>query len=345
MTFTQKNWRGILSCFLIAVPAWLLGKSFPVVGGAVIAILAGMLITMLWSEKGKAEAGINWTSKIILQSAVVLLGFGMNLGIIIQTGIHSLPIIISTISISLLIAWTLRKKMRISRNTAALIGVGSSICGGSAIAAAAPIVKADNNEVAQSISVIFLFNALAALLFPLLGSMIGFDTTSGNAFGVFAGTAINDTSSVTAAATTWDSMWALGTSTLDEAVTVKLTRALAIIPVTLVLAMLIARKENKAADSAGTFSFKRAFPMFILYFLIASIVTTICLQLGVSAETFQPLKELSKFFIVMAMAAIGLNSNLVKLVRNGGRPILLGACCWVGITLVSLIVQHFMGIW
>ena len=215
----------------------------------------------------------------------------------------------------------------------------------SAIAAAAPIVKADNNEVAQSISVIFLFNALAALLFPLLGSMIGFDTTSGNAFGVFAGTAINDTSSVTAAATTWDSMWALGTSTLDEAVTVKLTRALAIIPVTLVLAMLIARKENKAADSAGTFSFKRAFPMFILYFLIASIVTTICLQLGVSAETFQPLKELSKFFIVMAMAAIGLNSNLVKLVRNGGRPILLGACCWVGITLVSLIVQHFMGIW
>ena len=345
MTFMQKNWRGILSCFLIAVPAWLLGKSFPVVGGAVIAILAGMLITMLWSEKGKAEAGINWTSKIILQSAVVLLGFGMNLGIIIQTGIHSLPIIISTISISLLIAWTLRKKMRISRNTAALIGVGSSICGGSAIAAAAPIVKADNNEVAQSISVIFLFNALAALLFPLLGSMIGFDTTSGNAFGVFAGTAINDTSSVTAAATTWDSMWALGTSTLDEAVTVKLTRALAIIPVTLVLAMLIARKENKAADSAGTFSFKRAFPMFILYFLIASIVTTICLQLGVSAETFQPLKELSKFFIVMAMAAIGLNSNLVKLVRNGGRPILLGACCWVGITLVSLIVQHFMGIW
>lgn len=345
MTFMQKNWRGILSCFLIAVPAWLLGKSFPVVGGAVIAILAGMLITMLWSEKGKAAAGINWTSKIILQSAVVLLGFGMNLGIIIQTGIHSLPIIISTISISLLIAWTLRKKMRISRNTAALIGVGSSICGGSAIAAAAPIVKADNNEVAQSISVIFLFNALAALLFPLLGSMIGFDTTSGNAFGVFAGTAINDTSSVTAAATTWDSMWALGTSTLDEAVTVKLTRALAIIPVTLVLAMLIARKENKAADSAGTFSFKRGFPMFILYFLIASIVTTICLQLGVSAETFQPLKELSKFFIVMAMAAIGLNSNLVKLVRNGGRPILLGACCWVGITLVSLIVQHFMGIW
>ena len=345
MTFIQKNSLGILSCILIALPAWVLGKSFPVIGGAVIAILAGMLITMVWGEKGKAAAGINWTSKIILQTAVVLLGFGMNLGIIIRTGLNSLPIIISTISISLIIAWTLRKTMRISRNTAALIGVGSSICGGSAIAAAAPVVKADNNEVAQSISVIFLFNALAALFFPMLGSFIGFDTTSGSAFGIFSGTAINDTSSVTAAAATWDSMWSLGTATLDEAVTVKLTRALAIIPVTLLLAMLIARKENKKAGSADTFSFKRAFQMFILYFLIASVVTTICLQLGVSADTFQPLKELSKFFIIMAMAAIGLNSNIVKLIKNGGRPILLGACCWIGITIVSLIMQHIMGIW
>ena len=109
--------------------------------------------------------------------------------------------------------------------------------------------------------------------------------------------------------------------------------------------MLIARKENKKAGSADTFSFKRAFPMFILYFLIASVVTTICLQLGVSADTFQPLKELSKFFIIMAMAAIGLNSNIVKLIKNGGRPILLGACCWIGITIVSLIMQHIMGIW
>ncbi len=344
MQFIESKVPGILVCFLIALPSWYLGHLFPVVGGAVIAILAGMLITLFWQEKGRAAGGINWTSRIILQTAVVLLGFGMNLGIIIRTGMDSLPIIISTISASLIIAWVLHRVMHISRNTSALIGVGSSICGGSAIAAAAPVVDADSQEVAQAISVIFFFNAMAALFFPPLGSLIGFDTTSGSAFGIFAGTAINDTSSVTAAAATWDSMWALGTETLDEAVTVKLTRALAIIPVTLLLAMLVARRKEGAGSGSG-FSFRRAFPMFILYFLLASLFTTLCLHSGIGAENFQPLKELSKFFIIMAMAAIGLNSNLVRLIKSGGRPLLLGACCWAGITAVSLIMQHFMGIW
>ncbi|TYZ25007.1 YeiH family protein [Selenomonas ruminis] len=347
MLFLRNNSFGIFVCFLIALPAWLLGKLFPVVGGAVLAILFGMVITFFWHEHGKAQAGINWTSKIILQSAVVLLGFGMNLGVIVQTGIVSLPIIVSTITTSLVVALVLHRGLDISRNTSALIGVGSSICGGSAIAAAAPVVKADSNEIAQSISVIFLFNAMAALLFPILGHMIGFDTTSGEAFGIFAGTAINDTSSVTAAAATWDSMWGLGTQTLDEAVTVKLTRALAIIPVTLLLAMLVAKKEaaQNEGSSLETFSLKRAFPMFILYFVLAAVVTTVCLNLGVSADVFQPLKELAKFFIVMAMAAIGLNSNVVKLIKTGGKPILLGACCWAGITVVSLLVQRILGIW
>ncbi|MCR5757302.1 MAG: YeiH family protein [Selenomonas sp.] len=345
MTFARNNFYGIFICFLIAVPSWLLGQAFPIVGGAVIAILAGMLITTLWKDHGEAATGINWTSKIVLQTAVVLLGFGMNLNVIIQTGVFSLPIIISTITTSLVVAWVLHRMLNISRNTSALIGIGSSICGGSAIAAAAPVVKANSNEIAQSISVIFLFNAMAALLFPILGHLIGFDTTAGEAFGIFAGTAINDTSSVTAAAATWDSMWGLGTQTLDEAVTVKLTRALAIIPVTLLLAILVAKKEKSTGSSTETFSFKRAFPMFILYFVLAAVFTTLCMNFGIQAEMFQPLKELSKFFIVMAMAAIGLNSDMVKLIRSGGKPIFLGACCWAGITIISLLVQDILGIW
>ena len=135
MNFIQKNIKGILVCFLIAIPSWLIGKAFPVIGGPVIAILAGMVITCFWTEKGTAESGIKWTSKIILQTAVVLLGFGMNLGVILQTGKQSLPIIISTISTSLIIAWLLRKVLNVPSNTSILVGVGSSICGGSAIAA------------------------------------------------------------------------------------------------------------------------------------------------------------------------------------------------------------------
>ena len=310
-----------------------------------LSILFGMLIALFWSDKGKAAAGIKWTSKIILQTAVVLLGFGLNLGVIFETGKQSLPIIVCTIGISLLLAWALHKALRVPSDTAILVGVGSSICGGSAIAATAPVIGADDNEVAQSISVIFFFNVLAAIFFPMLGSAIGFDTSAGDAFGIFAGTAINDTSSVTAAASTWDSMWNLGSETLHKAVTVKLTRTLAIIPITLVLAVARAKKSAKDSGKAEGFSLKRAFPMFILYFVIASVITTVCIQAGMNADVFAPLKDLSKFFIVMAMAAIGLNSNVVQLVKSGGRPLLLGGCCWIGITAVSLVMQHVMGIW
>jgi uncharacterized integral membrane protein (TIGR00698 family) len=217
---------GILICLLIAVPAWLLGKQFPVVGGPVIAILAGMIIASFWTPKDSMNKGIKFTSKYILQTAVVLLGFGLDMGVILQTGKQSLPIIVCTISTSLIVAFVLMKLLKAQANTATLIGVGSSICGGSAIAATAPVIGADDDEVAQSISVIFFFNVLAAIIFPILGHTLGFDTTSGEAFGIFAGTAVNDTSSVTAAAATWDNMWGLGTATLDKAVTVKLTRTL-----------------------------------------------------------------------------------------------------------------------
>ena len=345
MEFIRKNYTGILACFGIAVPAWLLGKAFPIIGGPVLSILFGMLIALFWSDKGKAASGIKWTSKIILQTAVVLLGFGLNLGVIFETGKQSLPIIVCTIGISLLLAWALHKALRVPSDTAILVGVGSSICGGSAIAATAPVIGADDNEVAQSISVIFFFNVLAAIFFPMLGSAIGFDTSAGDAFGIFAGTAINDTSSVTAAASTWDSMWNLGSETLHKAVTVKLTRTLAIIPITLVLAIVRAKKSAKDSGKAEGFSLKRAFPMFILYFVIASVITTVCIQAGMDADVFTPLKDLSKFFIIMAMAAIGLNSNVVLLVKSSGRPLLLGGCCWIGITAVSLVMQHVMGIW
>ena len=214
--------------------------------------------------------------------------------------------------------------LHVDSNTSTLIGVGSSICGGSAIAATAPVIHADDEDVAQSISVIFFFNVLAALLFLVLGQAVGFDTASGEALGIFAGTAVNDTSSVTAAASTWDSMWNLWSQTLDKAVTVKLTRALAIIPITLVLSLLQAKKEGNAK---GDFRLKNAFPMFILWFICVSVITTICTSFGVPVVVFQPLKELSKFFIIMAIAAIGLNSNLIKLLKNGEKSLLFGVCC------------------
>ena len=339
---------GLIVCLAIAIPAWLLGKFIPVVGGPVFSILLGMVITLFWTDKGRFGQGIKFTSKYILQMAVVLLGFGLNLGVILDTGAQSLPIIVCTISTSLVLAYMMHKIMKVDVNSATLVGVGSSICGGSAIAATAPVIDATDDEVAQSISVIFFFNVIAALIFPIFGHMIGMSTTSGDAFGIFAGTAVNDTSSVTAAASTWDSMWHLGTQSLDKAVTVKLTRTLAIIPITLVLAVYTARKKSSIrgkAEAGNSFSLKRAFPMFVLYFIVASLITTIVVSAGVDARVFEPLKTLSKFLIVMAMGAIGLNSNVVKLIKTGGKPLVLGAICWAGITIVSLILQHVLGLW
>ena len=338
----KKNVPGMAVCLLIAVPSLLLGKAVPVIGGPVFAILIGMVIALFWTPTAACKPGVSFASKKILQAAVVLLGFGLNLSVVLHTGRQSLPIIVCTIASSLLVAFLLHKMLHIGANISTLIGVGSSICGGSAIAATAPVINADDEEVAQAISVIFFFNVLAALLFPMLGQTLGFSTTSGEAFGIFAGTAVNDTSSVTAAASTWDSLWHLGSRTLDKAVTVKLTRTLAIIPITLVLAFMQAKK---AGGEKSDFRLKNAFPLFILWFICASVVTTLCTSLGVPASTFKPLKELSKFFIILAMAAIGLNSNVVKLAKSGGKPLLLGACCWAVITGVSLVMQHTMGLW
>lgn len=334
--------KGLLLCLVIAVPAWLLGRKFAVVGGPVIAILLGMVVGMVLKNRAPFEPGIKFTSKKILQWAVILLGFGLNLGVIARTGLQSLPIILSTITTSLVVAYAMCRLLHIPSKISTLIGVGSSICGGSAIAATAPVIDASDEEVAQAISVIFFYNVIAALIFPLMGTLIGFSTTSGEAFGIFAGTAVNDTSSVTAAASTWDSMWGLGSQTLDKAVTVKLTRTLAIIPITLVLALVQAKKSG--GDGAQPVSIKKVFPMFILYFVLASVVTTIATALGVPSGVFTPLKELSKFMIVLAMTAIGLNTNPVKLIRSGAKPLLLGFCCWVGITGVAILMQHLLGL-
>ena len=345
MNFIKNNWKGLVLCLCIAVPSWFLGKQFPIIGGAVIAILAGMILTIFIKNKTPFESGVKFTSKKILQWAVILLGFGLNLRVILETGKQSLPIILSTITVSLVIAFVLHKLMHIPGKISTLVGVGPSICGGSAIAATAPVIDADDEEVAQAISVIFFFNVLAALIFPTLGKLIGFSTTSGDAFGIFAGTAVNDTSSVTAAASTWDNMWNLGSATLDTAVTVKLTRTLAIIPITLVLAFLRTRSEKSSGAEGKKVSLKQIFPMFILYFIAASIITTIAVSCGVDAGIFSPVKELSKFFIVLAMSAIGLNTDIIKLIKTGGKPIVMGFCCWVGITAVSLVMQHVMGLW
>lgn len=351
----KEKMAGILLCLAIAVPSWALVKfisQLEIIGAPVIAIIAGMVCGTIVRDKSKTAKGVAFVSKKVLQYAVILLGFGLNLSTVGKVGAASLPVIVSTISVSLITAFVMKKLMNIPSKTATLIGVGSSICGGSAVAAAAPVIGADDDEIAQSISVIFLFNVLAAIIFPTFGGMIGL---TNDGFGLFAGTAVNDTSSVTAAASTWDTLHGTNGAVLEYATIVKLTRTLAIIPITLVLALIRMKKEKTEAGEGAksSFSFKKIFPMFILWFIAASVITTVITSVfadnaeiySAANNVFKFLKNLSKLFIVCAMAAIGFNTDIVKLVKTGGKPIVLGGTCWVLITAVSLVMQKILGLW
>jgi uncharacterized integral membrane protein (TIGR00698 family) len=262
----------------------------------------------------------------------------MNLFNVIKVGGQSLLVMLFTLSASFITAYIVGKALKVDGKTTCLIGVGTSICGGSAIAATAPVIRADDEEVAQAISTIFLFNIIAVFIFPALGHLIGLSDTG---FGMWAGTAINDTSSVVAAGASWSS--AAGNNTaLAFATIVKLTRTLMIVPITLVLAVYTTRKMMKQGTDSGdnTYSIKKIFPWFVLGFVLTAIIAT-----------FVPLPEglpgtlvmIGKFMIVMAMTAIGLNTNLKKLLTNGLKPICLGLCCWFVVAVVSLVVQKMIG--
>ncbi|MCD5002203.1 YeiH family putative sulfate export transporter [Enterococcus saccharolyticus] len=332
MSFIKKNYAGFLLSLVLGGVAAFLGTQFPVIGGPVFGILLGLLVA-LFPRPTAFQSGISFTSKKILQYAIILLGFGMNLYQVMAVGSQSLIIILSTITTALVVAYFVSKWLNIPAVVATLVGVGSSICGGSAIAATAPVIQAEDEDIATSISVIFLFNILAALLFPTFGELLQMSDTG---FGMWAGTAINDTSSVVAAGQSWSLTHGNDTA-LNYATIVKLTRTLAIIPITLILSVYQTKKHSHASVKLT-----KTFPWFILFFLLASIISTI-FPLGVTLTT--NLTTLGKFMITMAMTAIGLNTNLVKLVKSGGKPILLGFTCWISIMLVSLAVQHVLNIW
>ena len=316
---------GIVLTAIIAAPAWLLGRMFPIVGGPVLGILLGMLLAFI-KRPSTTEKGISFTSKKILQYAIILLGFDMNLFQIFKVGGQTLLLMVFTLSASFLSAFLIGRLLKVERNSNILIGVGTAICGGSAIAAAAPVIQAHDEDIARSISTIFLFNVIAAFLFPFLGHLM---QMSDYHFGLWAGTAVNDTSSVVAAGYSFSS--AAG----NLAVIVKLTRTLMIVPVTLVLALWESRRNSGSMNT--NYRLSKIFPWFIIGFAAASVIGTF---LPISSEITGLAAQAGKYMIIMAMAAIGLNTNLIKLIRNGWRPILLGLGCWAVLSVTSLFVQH-----
>jgi uncharacterized integral membrane protein (TIGR00698 family) len=324
---------GILFATIIAVIATCLGKLLPIVGGPVFGIVIGILVGNLWWKPQATTAGLNFAGKKILQWAIIALGGGLSLTQVYQVGKASFAVMLFTLGTAFLTAYGFGRLMRIPLKITTLIGTGTAICGGSAIAAISPIIEAEDQEIAYSISTIFLFNVIAVLIFPPLGHLLGFSDRS---FGLWAGTAVNDTSSVVAAG------YAFSNAAGAYATIVKLTRTTMIIPISLIAAVLVAVQKRKVAghNSTVNYSFAKIFPWFIIWFLAASLLYTTGV---IKSQGAFLLTGLGKFLIVIALAAIGVNTDFRKMIQTGFKPILLGLLVWASVSVMSLIVQFTMG--
>lgn len=319
----------MLLALLIAGIGFWLGRQIPVIGGAVFSILLGILLASVWRRPSYLEPGIRFTSKYILQLAVILLGFEMNIAQVLAVGSQSLWVILITLTAAFVTAFFAGRLLKIERNLKVLIGMGTAICGGSAIAAAAPAIRAKDEEVSYAISTIFMFNVLAVFLFPPLGRLLGLSDLG---FGMWAGTAVNDTSSVVAAS------YAFSDAAGNFATVVKLTRSLMIVPLTLILALVYAREGKES----GSFSFVKVFPWFVVGFLLAAIIRTAG---WLPLELTKTLALLGKFLIMAAMAAIGLNTNIQRFIKAGPKALALGGITWLAVMLSSLAAQLISNLW
>ena len=322
----KKYLPGVLLSFGIAAVSIFLGGLLPLIGSSVLAIVFGIVLNNSMKLPAMFQEGLSYSGKKLLQYSIIFLGFSMSIGQVSETGISSLRISLITILIAFLAAYLAGRFFKMNRVLTILIGFGTAICGGSAIAAASPILEADEEEIALSISTIFFFNILAVFIFPFLGHLL---QMSDAFFGTWAGTAINDTSSVVAAGYTYSS------SAGDLATIVKLSRALMIVPACLIFA---AYRYIKSKQSAQKTNLKQIFPWFIAWFVLASLISSLGF---LPAAVIPYTKFISQWLMAMALAAIGAKVSFKQFKQAGAAPLLTGAFAWFCVAVSSLIIQYF----
>ena len=331
----------LMAAALAALACWL-ESLLPVhvIGSAVIAMFLGMIINHFWTPSAQIASGLKFTSKKVLKFAIILLGLSLNVRTILQVGRMSLTVMIFTLLTCFGGGYFIGRALGLNWKLSNLISAGTGICGGSAIAAIAPTIEADDNDVAYAMSATFLFDMAMIVLFPIMGRAMGM---TDQAFGIWAGTAVNDTSSVVATG------YAFSEGAGDFATMVKLTRTLAIIPTVVVFALLqlrLKRMETRqttreGAELKASFSIASIFPWFILGFLGMALIASV---FPVPAAFAAGAKKLSKFLMVCALAAIGLNTSFSSMKKAGVRPMLHGFIISALVVVVALVVEMAMGL-
>lgn len=336
---TGKLVPGFAAALIIAAISKLIESILPIhlIGASVIALFIGMIINHFWKPNDTFSVGLKFTSKKILKFAIILLGASLNIKIVLEVGKMSLCVMAFTLFTCFGVGYFVGRALKINWKLSNLISAGTGICGGSAIAAIAPVIDADDSDIAYAMSATFLFDMAMIVLFPIMGQAMGL---SDMAYGLWAGTAVNDTSSVVAAG------YAFSEAAGDFATMVKLTRTLSIIPTVIAFALINARIKRKAAGAGGEavkakLGLTKIIPWFILGFLALAVINSF----GVIPQAVSSgMKDVSKFLMVSALAAIGLNTSFKDMKKSGFAPMLHGFIISALVVVVAIAVEYFMGI-
>ncbi len=318
--------RGIILVVVIAITAHYLGNIFSLIGSILFAIILGLILGSIWDVRTIYQSGLNFVVAKLLKLAVVLLGVSLNLNAIVEIGRQSLIVVITSVVLGIALTYWFGKLLKLDHTLVLMIGIGTSICGTTAITCVKGILEAKEDETAYAISTIVFFNLIAFFVYPFVGQLLNFNAID---FGIWSGTAVHDTSSAVAVG------FAYSGEAGDVATTVKLARTLFLLPVVLILSILMGNQKKGNVKS----SLKNAFPWFILWFIFMSILNS----LGFFSERLQVFSnDFAKFIIVMVMAAVGLQVNLKGFVKLGYKPFLTGLFASVVVSIVSLIMIRFL---
>ena len=327
---------GVAICFAVAGVSVFLEEQIPggLMGASIIALFMGTIINSFFHPAWMKPA-LKFTSKRILKAAIVLLGASLSVSTIMSVGKMTFFVMIFTFAMCFGAGYFIRKPFGLNWKLSNLISAGTGICGGSAVAAIAPVIDADDKDIAFAMSSTFLFDMVMIALYPLMGKALGM---SDIAYGIWAGTSVNDTASVVA------SGYAFSEAAGDFATMVKLTRTIAIIPTVLVFAWIgtrIKQKELKTAGDGKKVNLMKIIPWFIGGFLLLAMINSAGL---IPSNVSAIMKATSKFLMVTALAAIGLNTSLLDFKNAGLKPMFYGITIDTLVTLTALVVIWCMGL-
>lgn len=321
-----------ITIFLFILFTWIaliLGNIIPILGSSIIAILIGILLRYSPIYRQLSSEVINVIEKYFLKAGIVLLGFTLSLRILGDVGLMILALLFIGVIVSIALSYIGGKTLKLPSNLAFLIGIGTSICGGSAIVATAPLLEAKNDEVAVSITTMLIYSMSAIILLPMIGEAMGYHD---QLFGILAGAAVNDTASVVATATEWSD------NALKIATLVKLVRTLFLIPVTLAIIGLNIHNQTLANHNNQVITMKQIINMIPVFVILFMIAVTIASAFQLPVRITNLIENTSKILMTMALMTIGIGIDFTQIKKAGIRPVILGGICWLGVLTSAMIM-------